>query len=242
MMELELVHLPQGRIRGTYDVNKNNVSDDYLPRRLRYLHPDAARSANEMKEIVWSDMFRSAEASLAAIARGKRGVQPPAFSGHNFGFSGDVDIRRTLRENNWTYADLLNYMVHKGWYCYRRDGKRGREDWHFNHLGHGRYRREILEQIDPRPWLGRRTWKLGAELMIQKQYGDSLTLSPLGVQDMLQRLRLYKGDLDGSIGPISQQAIKLFARTWKLKPKHINAKFQRVLAYVSADTKLVELV
>ncbi len=238
MMELFLQKLPPKTVRGSYDVNRNDVSDDFLPKRMLYMHPDAAQSLLLMEAtIVLSDLFRSAEASLAARKR-KRGVAAPAYSGHNFGLAFDVDIRRTLRENAWTYRNLLTYLERRQWYCYRRDGKRGREDWHFNYLGPEP--KGIIQHIDPRPWLGRKTWKRAAEMAIQRRYYGRFELDEMAVQESLKKMRLYSGNVDGKMGPISRQSVGLFAKAWGLKKDHRNKKFQRVLAYVSANVKIVE--
>jgi hypothetical protein len=237
-MEIRLTMLPS--MRGSYDINKDKVSNDLLPKRMCYLAPAAAKSYLLMSDatIILSDVHRTGEASLAA-RKTKRGVQPPAYSGHNFGFSWDVDVEATLKANNWKYEDLLAYMQRYDWYCHRRDGARGNEDWHFNYLGGSA--QEVLAKINPSPWFGKGTWSLGAELMIQKVYGSSFALTPVAVQEALKKLRLYSGEPDGKIGPISQSAIKLFANTWEVPSSHTDQKFLRTLAFISASYNITDI-
>jgi hypothetical protein len=204
---------------------------------MRFLHPDAAPSFLEhlRPRVEVSDMFRSAEASLAARAS-KQGVQPPAYSAHNFGLALDLDVDNTCKANSWGYSDLLNFMQTHQWYCYRRDRERGKEDWHFTFLGPDPI--AILSRIDPRPWLGRRTWSQAAELAIQRRFAGQFTLDVRGVQASLQKLKLYSGQIDGKPGGLTEQAVGLFARQWGLSPDWGDPRFQRVLAYVSADVQV----
>src|SRR3990172_9368429 len=92
-MKLDLLALGVDEVHGIYGVKK-----DHLPDRMRFLHPAAAASfhQNLAETVTVSDMFRSAEASLQA-RRERRGAQRPGFSGHNFGFSIDIDVDRTMR-------------------------------------------------------------------------------------------------------------------------------------------------
>lgn len=233
-MELRLFKLPPNKVRGTYDLNHNNRSDDFLPDRMLYMAEDAAQSYLSMdRVIVFSDLFRSAAESLEAHAR-KRGVQPPAYSGHNFGIAGDLDVDRTLALNNWTYAELLTYMEAHQWYCHRRDGQRGNEDWHFNFLGPTPT--SILSVIDARLPA---TWSRGAEYAVQQRYAGQFTLTPSQIQGNLKKLRLYGGGIDGALGPISMQAVSLFAKTWEVPAVPGAPNFQRTLAYVAADRVIV---
>jgi hypothetical protein len=237
-MEIHLSMLPS--MRGSYDINKDKISNDLLPKRMCYLRTEAAKSYLGMTDatIILSDVYRTGEASLAA-RKMKRGVASPAYSGHNYGISWDVDVEGTLKANGWAYADLLNYMQSRGWYCHRRDGSRGSEDWHFNYLGD--YAQEILAKIKPSSSWGKGTWSLGAELVIQKFYGASFVLTPTDVQSALKKLRLYSGDADGKIGPISQAAIKLFASTWEVSAAHTDVRFQRTLAFIAADYSITDV-
>lgn len=209
-----------------------------LPKRMRLLHPrasyafeDANRAANG--GLVCSDMYRSAESSLEAVQTG-RGAQPPGYSGHNYGYSIDLAIDKVLNATRMTYETLLRFMEGFGWYCYRRDGQRGREDWHFNYLG------DHAGEIVPRLVQGR--WEQGAEGIIQVTYGPQFKLDPVGVQTCLQRLKLYRGELDGELGPLTRQAAGAFGRAWAVQATDFtNVRFQRTLAFVAAQYEIEEL-
>src|SRR5688500_12568851 len=96
-----------------------------VPKRMRFLHPEAAESLvgleGDTGGFVYSDIYRSAESSLAA-RRIKRGVQRPGYSGHNYGFSVDLDIEEIMRTKKILYRDIIHLMQKRGWYCHRRDG------------------------------------------------------------------------------------------------------------------------
>jgi hypothetical protein len=239
MLVLKLTRIPEEAL-GIYGRDRTGDGlKDILPERMRFLHPSAAPSfiKHKLDKIRVSDMFRSAEASLNAM-QNKSGVQPPAYSAHTYGLAVDVDVSNTLRANRWKYPDLLAFMAENQWYCYRRDGARGREDWHFTFLGPDP--QAILAELDPRPWLGRRTWSRAAEMAIQQRYAGKFSMDTRDVQEALIRMRLYHGAVDGKLGPLSMRAIQLFARTWRLPADASAPRFQRVLSYVSAETAIVE--
>ena len=230
-MVLHLQRLPA--VRGIYGPNR-----DLMPRRALLLHPDACASflgLEATNPLVYSDIFRSAESSLAAVQAG-RGAQPPGYSGHNYGLAVDVAVDETLKRHGWKYAQLLSFLAERGWHCYCRDGKRGKEDWHFNFLGTNAGR--ILQLVDP---TRRSTWATAAELLIKTYYPDALTLSPGGIQQCLAKIGFYRGEIDGLLGPLSRQAIAAFARAWGLDPEAtLSPRLQRTLAYVSAELRIVD--
>ena len=194
------------------------------------MHPAAFTSFMKLDQetpCVFSDIFRSAESSLAAVEAG-RGAQPPGFSGHNFGFSVDVAVDETLKLRKWTYDQLLNTLALHGWHCFRRDKIRGAEDWHFNYLGTDAFSSNIL--------LGLKNgaWAVAAEAVIQRYYGDKLTLDKFQIQRCLSKLGMYRGLIDGDLGALSRQAAGAFGRAWNV-PADFGVKFQRTLAYVSAE-------
>jgi hypothetical protein len=226
-------------VRGIYGATK-----DQMPKRALFLAPDAADSlltlCAKAPGLGFSDIFRSAEASLAAM-KTKRGVQPPAFSAHNFGLAVDVDVDGVLSEDGktrlpgtlkrmgWKYPDLLAFMEEGGWYCHRRDGGRGSEDWHFNYLGSDPERAAAcLEGLETSGW------SKAAERSIVARFAAQLVLDPEQQQRALAKLRLYSGDFDGDLGPISREAQNAFCRTWDISLTD-TVRYQRVLAYVSAD-------
>lgn len=225
-----------GTVRGIYGASK-----DQFPARMSFLAPDVADAFVAMlsdlgrdqagnPRIGFSDMWRSAESSLAAQAT-KRGVQAPAFSGHNFGVSLDLDVDFTLRALGVDYPHLLQILAAHGWYCYRRDGQRGSEDWHWNFFGPDSA--AFLSKLTA----AHSTWSLGAEQAIQKRYPSASTfaLAPADIQNALKKLGMYSGDADGKLGPQSIQAVGAFCRAWKL-PEGTGGNFARTLAFVAADT------
>jgi hypothetical protein len=229
-MKLHLIKLPcVFAERGIYGPDKFS-----LPKRMRYLHPDAARSLARLEheypgKIPYSDVFRSPESSLQAV-REKRGAQPPGFSGHNYGLSVDVAIGRATYNLGGSYKRLVAILADHGWHCHRRDGKAGFESWHFNWLG-----------ADPAKHLAKTTsapatWSAAVESMIQSLYEPELRLSQNEIQAALAKLGMYHGAIDGQIGPLSREAIRCFQRAWGLKEDgQPGPKTQRTLAYVTAE-------
>jgi hypothetical protein len=226
MLQLAAYRLPD-TVRGIYGPNK-----DKLGRRQLLLAPHAAQDymrafANSGENLVASDMWRSADASLAAVTSG-RGAQPPGYSGHNFGVSVDLAVDETMHRMELPYSALLQFMGDHGWFCFRRDGARGPEDWHFNYLN-GSSTAEL-------PTLRAGQWSRAAESAIQQRYRGMFSLDVLGVQSCLQKLRLYHGEIDGDLGPLTKQAVAAFARSWNCAADFANDRFQRTLAYLAADT------
>lgn len=235
-MNLLLRRLPE-TVRGIYDLNKNGKPDDPMPKRTLLLHPDAFSSFLELVNaggMVFSDIFRSAESSLHAVESG-RGAQPPGYSGHNFGLATDVAVDETLKARSCTYVQLLEAMALKGWHCYRRDGQRGKEDWHFNYLGTDSKR--ILAAC-----IKRDSWSQAAEESIMSRYAKDFGMQPVEIQAALKKLGMYNGETDGDIGPMSRAAAGAFARAWNLMSSDIaQPRFQRTLAFVSAVIDVEEI-
>lgn len=225
-MILKLKKLPQDTL-GIYTIKgvKNR-----LPERMLYLAPDAA-DGFVLLYLDWirvSDMLRSAESSLAAVKAG-RGAKMPGFSGHNFGFSIDIDVDWALEHTGRTKRELDTYMADVGWFCHRQDHRRGREDWHYNFFGAG---------FDVE---GAKTTEALLEKKIQETYGTEFVLSKKEVQEALKKLKMYSGEIDGKHGPITQAAISAFQRAWSLPSSGTaDAKTQRVLAFLTADVKLID--
>lgn len=223
--------------KGIYGPGKN-----IMPTRALLLDRDAAVSFATFERdsggLIYSDVFRSAAGSLQAVQDG-RGAQPPAYSGHNYGFSFDVDVDGTLKAHGWTYQELLDFLGKYGWFCYRRDGQRGKEDWHFNCLDTAKD--EILSKIDPN---NHNTWAQGAELLIEAKYGNTFQLSVESVQTALSKINMYYGSADGKVGPLTNSAALVFARAWNLDPGTAVApytpRFQRTLAYIAAELVIRE--
>lgn len=234
-MQLVLTPLA-GTTRGIYTTQSNGPHS--LPTRFLFLHPSAAQLFNELEAatggLVYSDILRSAEESLAAMQQ-KSGVQPPGYSGHNFGFSFDCAVVETMALRSWSYTQLLETLAAHGWYCHRRDGQQGGEAWHFNAFG--TRAPDYLAHADAeRPV----SWAAPLEAMIQDVYGAAFKLQPVEVQMALRKLGLLAGPADGIIGPHSEAAIACFQRAWKLPDTgDADERTQRVLAFVAADRQVV---
>lgn len=216
--------------RGIYNTK---AGPDTLPERFRFLWPTAAEGFRALEAetggLIYSDILRSAEESLHALQT-KTGVQPPSYSGHNFGFSVDVAVDETLRLRKWTYEELLEVMAAHGWHCHRRDGKRGSEAWHFNFFG------------DAAPvYLGViGGWSAPLEKLIQEVYGPGFLLTNEEVQVGLRKLSMYFGDIDGILGPRTKQGLMAFQRAWRLPASGVaDPRTKRVLAFVAADREIV---
>jgi hypothetical protein len=224
LLQVRVRALPDDKVVGIY----NGQS---LPTRMRFLHPQASSAFLQINGVTLSDMFRSAEASLRAV-KAKRGAKPPGFSGHNFGLSIDLDVRKTMKIFHMTKRDLDKWMEAHGWYCHRLDHMLKFESWHYNFLGPGTI-------ISPKV----RTTMGYIEARIQQYYGPQLVANMTDdrlAQRQLQRLHLYSGDLDGSFGPLSREAMRAFQRTWNLpQTGRISAKAGRTLAYVASERKIV---
>jgi hypothetical protein len=234
-MLIDLVELPN-TVLGCY---KDKVTGAYLPlpARMRFLHPDAAKSFLAIDagpyRIRVSDMFRSPLESLRARAE-KKGVQPPGYSAHNYGFAIDVDLDWTMKAHGWTKAGLNRFMESHGWYCHRADDLGGFEAWHFNYFG-----REAARYL---PFAGRGTRDKAVERKMQDYYGKFWLLSPEEVQGTLKSLKLYSGEIDGKIGPVSREAIMAFQRQMKLTPTgEASPQTKRMLAISASEKNLVVL-
>lgn len=224
-MELTLAELPE---------TLRHYTGKPVPKWMRVLAPDAAASIlkleTEQGPLSYTDIWRSAEVSRLARAT-KRGVQPPGYSAHNYGLAVDFDIDGTMKLRKWSYAQMLAILEGYGWYCHRRDGASGKsESWHFNYLGAAV--RKYLPLADPKR---ARTWAAPAEQLMADRYGKQMKLSAIEVQAALKSVRMYAGDLDGRLGPISKQGILAFQRAWGLAPTGLSDEsFQRTLAFVTA--------
>ena len=235
-MIIALTKMPAS-IRGIYGPKK-----DSLPERMRYLHPEAAdafKRADRAIALVVTDMYRSAEASLMAV-RAKRGALPPGVSPHGYGLAIDLDITATLRLQRLSSdpedkADLDTALEDYGWYCHRKDHRRGFEDWHYNYLG----------GVDQAKWLTAckrtKTTAPAVEARIQSLYGPWLTQDVAGVQTLLSQLGMYSGAIDGKLGPLSQEAIRAFQRAWGLREDgKAGPRTQRTLAFVTAKRTVTQ--
>jgi len=210
-----------------------------LPRRLAFLRPEAADALHALQadhgRMVLTDAFRSPEASLQAMTE-KRGVQPPGFSLHNFGIAIDVDVTSTMKRWACSYETLLRRLAEFGFFCHRPDLKRGSEDWHFNYFG------DAAPKYLARIRAGEaRTWALPGEDRIVDLFGASFVVEPKRAQEILARLGMYQGEIDGIFGPRSRAALQAFQRAWAIRDVsgNLDARTQRVLAVVTAERRIV---
>lgn len=230
-MNLNLIPIPVPH--GSYDINGDGKAEE-MPARLCYLAPDAARAWEPMHDlVVVSDMWRSPESSRNAVKAG-RGASAPGFSGHNYGVSVDIDVRKTLdRLGLALKAELDAWMASHGWRCWRDDfampsWRHGRpnEAWHYNYAPKGvRYSRGNC--VD---WL---------EMDLVRRYPLPITRPWKDVQDDLKTLGLYKGRLDGSYGPLTRAALDAFIAEWGsvLRPTQ---RYNRTLAFCAAAKRWQE--
>lgn len=223
-MKLILTALDQKLVRGIYTIKGMSGR---MPASACFLAPDTARSwafENFNETLVVSDILRTPESSLQAVKSG-RGAKMPGFSGHNFGYSIDIDVKKSMKLTGCkTKLELDGFMGKRGWYCHRMDSKLDSESWHYNFLGS----HANIRGTTSAPEL---------ENKILANYGSQLKLDNVGVQTALKKLGLYGGDLDGKLGPRSKEAIAAFCRAWNLKPSD-GDKLARTLAFVAREVLL----
>jgi hypothetical protein len=230
LLNLRLKKIPG--VEGIYGKTGN-----FFPASAALLYPDAADAfvaANAALKVRVSDMLRSAEESMKARQE-KRGVQPPGFSGHNFGLAIDIDVEVMLKRGKLTKPKLDEAMRSFGWWCHRRDGLRGMEDWHYNFLGKKAAAEPFLEKAYKTSTAG------AVEAKIKAVYGDELVLTPVEMQEALKKMRFYSGAIDGAIGPRTTAALAAFQRAWSLPDTgKMDEKTERTLAFVSCSTTIQE--
>lgn len=228
-MIIELIDLTNLDIKGP----KGDAYKGVLPRRMKYLEPVAAECFVEMIRkypgMAFSDMYRDPIASLQA-RRTKAGVQRPGYSGHNYGISFDCDVDQTCKNLNVRYNELISILKDYGWTCHRSDGKRGPEDWHFNCIG------EYAKLPGAK----------GVQKWIENEHPMycSPTITIKGnakmIQEMLTKLRLYGGEIDGKLGPLSEAALNSFKKAYDLTgPSVTEAMVVRTLAIATAQKEIV---
>lgn len=226
MLQLKLVRVPG--VVGIYGPTK-----DQFPPRMSYLQvaaSEAFQKASAALKLRVSDMFRTADESLRARAT-KKGVQPPGYSAHNYGLAIDIDTDAALASNKFNKVALDRAMESFGWWCHRKDGLRGMEDWHYNYLG-------VFAEADPFLSIAARSTVRSAaiEAKIVQTFGNDLLLTPEEAQIALARMKFYHGEIDGTFGNGSKEALKAFQRAWGLSESgSLDARTERTLAFVSAE-------
>ena len=127
---LQELHANQVKRAADYSDDPRIVSISKTARRLK---PDAALSfvKHLSPAIRVTDMWRSAAGGLATIL--KKGGRSPGYSGHNYGHSIDIGVSEALEELGFKRKyQLDDWMRSRGWHCWRLDGKRSREEWHYD--------------------------------------------------------------------------------------------------------------
>lgn len=205
-----------------------------MPPRALFLEPEAADSFTTqlLDRVVVSDVLRSAESSLNAVRRG-RGAQAPGFSAHNYGKAIDLDVKATMKALGLkTKADLDAWMEQRGWYCHRRDHRMDSESWHYNFLGVG-----YVVSAKSKRTSG------DVEALIVRQYGADMVPGDSQCQAMLASLRMYHGEVDGIVGDMTREAVRVFQRAWASKrvkeTGKLDADTRRTLAFVTATLDIV---
>jgi hypothetical protein len=235
MLTLHFVQLPQ--LAGPEGDGYHGL----MPRRALLMAPEAAQALlgleRETGGLVYTDIFRSPDATLAAI-RSKAGTMPPGYSGHGFGESVDADVLSCLRRLHCSYPAFTDVMARHGYYCHRRDlDATGAESWHFNYFGPDAQRLLSLADVSDH-----RTWSAPLERLLFEKYGASFVLGPREAQAALTTLCLYHGEIDGDLGRLSREALSAFQRAWGVPDDGaLTVRTQRTLAYVTAVREIGQL-
>lgn len=192
-----------------------------VPTRARFLAPDAWASLSKIldqldNQIVFTDIFRSASASLEAHQT-KSGTQPPGWSTHGYGLAVDVDLDSTLKNLKCSYMSFCIWMEAANWFCYRRDGNpTASEAWHFTYLSDP-------TRIGLTDAGGQ--WAAPGEAEIESRYGSQFQLSP--------------DEVDAALKMLNLPDVKSFQTTWALDVDGVaGPKTQRLLAFVTAKIGL----
>jgi hypothetical protein len=235
LMKLYLTNFAVDEVLGIYGQNK-----DTLAARMRYLHPAAAvafKAMNADKIVRCSDMLRTPEGSLLNRKNKGSGLRP-GWSGHNFGFSIDIETGWMYKTHGFkSKLELDEWMMSFGWWCHNPPGDtRDWEAWHYNYFGP-----EAEHFLSYRDEGKASTWMLPVAYKISEYYGHWWKqASNETVQLALQAASLYQGDIDGKLGPLSEQAIRAFQRAWLLDEDGVAGPItKRTLMLSTAEKVLV---
>lgn len=223
---LELV-LTKAKIKAWSGYTANRSG--FLPERMSWMQPQAAAALEAMQaacgwRMEFTDAYRRVLFQIRCIsgasARKRSLYAPPTKSGHNFGWSVDVDIANTLANftasrvpelvaAGQTPVALSLWMRQFGWTGIRS------ENWHFNYL-------EGYESTLAR---------------IDSQYGEALKLDNFDVQRALNALLPKEPPLtvDGVLGPQTDARARKADRLLGTNDNGaFSAWFRRVLAGATA--------
>lgn len=244
-MKLTLQALLAAQVLAAADYDENTQDRfDTIAKSARRMIPAAAASfARDLTPagIRVTDMWRSAAGGLAAILNPKKGGRSPGWSGHNFGHSIDISVSDDSKEAPGAMEvlgfrrkyQLDDWMRARGWHCWRLDGAREREEWHYD------YDR-------PAPARGDDSGDDALQRQLLELYGDQFKLKqkdecPVGtdeVQLALAKLSLYHGEIDNDHGRMTREAILAFQRHWMphwIPSGKAGPPTQRCLAFVTAE-------
>jgi hypothetical protein len=216
-MKLILKQLPAD-LRGIYGPTK-----DRLGAHQRWAHPDLAQAIEAMEKagvkLAYSDLFRSAESSLARRKEfeargGPQLAKRPGESPHNWGLACDIDVGWALKTYRLDKKRLDELMASYGLYCHRRDHQAGAESWHYNALG-----------PDAARWLGAASMtstSRAIEAKIQSIYGPQMVLSP--------------AEVTAALAALKYESVRAFQADWDLEVDGVaGVKTQRLLAFLTAE-------
>lgn len=237
MMQLYLSEFAVDEVLGIYGENKDRLAD-----RMRYLHPIAAtsfRTMNSEKLIRCSDMLRTPEGSLKnRQANNGKGLRP-GWSGHNYGFSIDIDVSWNIKNHGFkNKIDLDLWMQSHGWYCHNILGEtRSYESWHYNYFGE-----DAEYYLSFRDDKKSSTWSRCVAQKIDDYYGHWWeTADMFLVQRCLKTLNLYKGPVNGEVDAATTSAIKEFQSKWDLEADgKAGPMTKRTLLLVSSEVVLMD--
>lgn len=231
-MKITLTQLPAEGVKPAKDYGSKAIWVS-----ARRLMPAAATSF--MKDLApyipVTDLYRSAAGGLAAI-KNKKGSRSPGYSGHNYGHSIDIGVSEAMKTLGFKKKSQLDaWMRERNWFCWRGDGERLKEEWHYDH-NRGPWDKKSDTRGDQ-----------GLQRMLLDLYGPQFVLKQFvdgadEVQAALKKLNYYHGEIDGKHGPLTRAAITAFQQHWMpaFEPTgKAGPPTQRVLAFVAADYEIV---
>ncbi len=222
-MKLILSPLPK-TLRGIYGATKDKLGAHQL-----FGHPDLVAAILKMEadglKLAYSDLFRSAESSLARRKEfeargGPQLAKRPGESPHNFGLAFDIDVAYALKTYRLDKKRLDEILATYGLYCHRRDHQAGAESWHYNCLGPGPQAARWLASASA-PSTSR-----AIEAKIQHLYGLQMSL--------------LKDEVTAALRALKYETVKDFQEDWDLDADGIaGPQTQRLLAFLTAEKILI---
>jgi hypothetical protein len=182
-------------------------------------------------------MRRTPEGSLLNRKKKGKGLLP-GWSGHNWGFSIDIDYGWVMKQYGFKdKVELDLWMASHGWYCHNILGEtRSFEAWHYNYFGP-----EAEHYLSFRT-NRKGTWSNSVSKKIEEYYGHWWQRADVEtVQTALKALGMYGGDIDGVAGELLEQSVKAFQRAWMLTVDgKAGPMTKRTLMLVSSELVLMD--